>query len=92
MAVYLFMHPDIHSASGEFKDAVAYGGFKVAPMLDSNIANALAYCESHGIKCAESNAKNTIKAIEKARQVVLITSYEDAKIICNHFTPDTNEE
>lgn len=92
MALYLFMNSEIHEQSGLFKDAVTYGGFKLAPIDDYKKQSAINYCNDNDIAFVAAGSDRAIKAITNNEKVVIMTNYEDAKIICNHFTPDINEE
>lgn len=87
-ALYLFMNSELHKQSGLFKDAVACGDFKLAPIDSYKKQAAIDYCYSNNIQVKESDSTECIKVIEGIEDIVVITNYEDAKVVCNHFKED----
>lgn len=67
-----------------FPDAVSVGDLFLAPILNTQIDNVIAYCANNNISYAELSADEMINDTETQ---VMITSYESAKIVCNHFKP-----
>lgn len=92
MSLYLFMNSEIHKQSRLFKDAVTCGEFKLAPIDYYKKKSAVDYCSDNNISFLELEPDATIESIENNEIVVIMTNYEDAKIICKHFTPESAEE
>lgn len=78
--VYVFAR----SQNEYFPDAVSVGDLFLAPILDSQIKAVLEHCANNDISHAELTADEIINDTETQ---VMITSYESAKIVCNHFKP-----
>ena len=78
--VYIFTR----SKSENLPDAVLVGDLFLAPILNTQIDNVIAYCGNNNISHAELTSSEIINDTETQ---VMITSYESAKIVCNHFKP-----
>lgn len=78
--VYIFTR----SQNEYLPDAVNVGSLFLAPILDSDVSYAIEYCKANNLSYAELSADEVISDTETQ---VMITSYENAKIVCNHFKP-----
>lgn len=78
--IYIFTR----NQNEHFPDAVPVGDLFLAPILESKTSEFLGYCESNGISHAELTSDEIINDTETQ---IMITSYESAKIVCNHFKP-----
>lgn len=71
-----------------FPDAVKIGDLLLAPMLDSDVDALISNCIVNNISHAELTANEIINDTDTQ---VMITSYENAKEVCNYLMPDEQE-